>query len=79
MDRRQHIPQIISCQNFRQRLQKLLQGRIFSRGPRKFPNAHFAPSAGNRVRLDATQRHRLDFVNAHLNPITLRGTGTPRK
>src|SRR5207302_8995975 len=69
----------LSSQKSWQSLQKLFQGRILPRRPRKFPHTHFASPRGDRVRLHATQRHGLDFVNAHSNPITLRGTVTPRK
>src|SRR5258708_414409 len=79
LDRSQYISQIIPGQNPRQGIQKLPQSRIFPGGPRKFSDVNLAPPAGNGISLHAAKRYGLDFVNAHSNLITLRGTSTPRK
>src|SRR5882762_1500896 len=79
LDRSQYISQIIPRQNLRQGIQKLPQSRVFPGGPRKFSDVNLAPPAGNGIGLHAAKRYGLDFVNAHSNLITLRGTSTPRK
>src|SRR5271169_3390515 len=73
VNRTSEIVQILSRQNFRQRIEEFCEGSAAGCGKREIMRGDFALTRGEGISPNTAKRYRLDGINAHRGVITVRG------